>query len=329
MDDVLTTGSATAIFGRAAVRRHLRAGTWQRPFRGVIVTHNGPLTRDQLERAILAACPAGSALAGPTAAHRLGFQGFAPERVHVVLPAGAKEPDIDAVFHWSTMLDSRDVLLNREPRMTTLERSIVDAASWSVSKARARVLVLAAFQQRLTSVRRMRDALSRRGPCRHRAVVIESILDAHGGIQSLPERDFDEIRVLADFPKPERQAPVRGPGGRYFLDVWVPQFNLAVEVHGTQHVAIGQWTSDLHRANEVVIDGRRTLAFSSFAIRHERAVVIDQLRRAAGLTSTDVVPPKPIYGPGEYKISPADGPKVEGSVPTRAGPQRGGHTLVR
>src|SRR5690606_32336447 len=129
-------------------------------------------TPDQRERAILAACPAGSALGGLTAARRLGLERSTPDRPYVVLPAGAKAPDLDATSHWSTMLDSRDVLVHREPRMTTLERSIVDAASWSDSKARARVLVLAAFQQRLTVVRRMRDALSRRGPCRHRAVII-------------------------------------------------------------------------------------------------------------------------------------------------------------
>lgn len=327
--DVLTTGQANARFGRAAVRRHLRAGTWQRPFRGVVVTHNGPLDQDQYERAVLAACPAGAALAGPTAARRLGLQGFEPDRVHVVLPAGSKEPDIDAVFHWSTMLDSRDVLVNREPRVTTLERSVVDAASWSESKARARVLVLAAFQQRLTSVRRMRDALSRRGPCRHRAVIIQSILDAHGGIQSLPERDFDAIRVLAGLPQPERQAPLEGAEGRYYLDVWIPEINLAIEIHGIPHSSVENWTDDLHRANEIVIDGRRTLAFSSFAIRHEPAVVIGQLRRAAGLPPTDVVLAKPIYGPQRPKIRPARGPKVERSVPTGSAAAGDGPTLGR
>ncbi len=329
MDDVLTTGQANEQYGRATVRRHLRSGTWHRPTRGVIVTHNGPLTQDQHERVALAASPTGSALGGLTAARRLGFQGFADDRIHIVLPAGAKAPDLDAVFHWSTMLDARDVLVNRHPRMTTLERSIVDAAAWSESKARARVLVLAAFQQRLTSVRRMRDALSRRGPCRHRAVIIQSILDANGGIQSLPERDFDEIRVLAGLPQPERQAPMKGPEGRYYLDVWLPQHNLAIEIHGIPHLSVESWTGDLHRSNEIVIDGRRTLAFSSFAIRHERAVVIDQLRRAAGLPPTDVVPVRPVYGPNRPKIGPTRGPKDERSVPTRSAAEAGGPTLGR
>ena len=323
MPDVLTTALAIETFGPAAVRRHLRAGTWQRPARGVIVTHNGPLSPDQHERAILAACPPGSALGGLTAARRLGFADFPPDRVHVVLPSGSKEPDLDAVFHWSTMLDGRDVLEHREPRLTTLERSIVDAASWSESKSRARLLVLAAFQQRLTLVSRMRDALSRRGPCRHRGVIIESTLDARGGIQSLPERDFDEIRALAGIPRPQRQAPMKGPEGRYYLDVWVPELNLAVEVHGIPHLSVRNWSDDLHRLNEIVIDGRRTLAFSSFAIRHERALVVNQLRRAAGLAPIDVVAPRPRYGPGRHKITPSRGPKVERSV------QQGPDTLSR
>ncbi|MFH7324030.1 DUF559 domain-containing protein [Aeromicrobium sp. JJY06] len=277
--DVLTTAEALSLLSRSALRHRLSTGQWQRPARGVIVTHNGPLTPDQRERVALAASPVGSALAGLTAASRLGLKGFEPHAIHLVLPAGAKRPSVEAVVHWSTMLDSRDVL-PRSPRVTTLERSVVDAASWSDSILRARVLVIAAFQQKLTSIARMRDALSRRGPCRHRGVIIESILDAHGGIQSLPERDFEEVRVLAGLPRPTRQERVKHPSGRYFLDVWWEQFNLAIEIHGIPHLAVEQWSYDLHRTNELVIDGRRVLVFSSFAIRHARDAVIDQLRRA-------------------------------------------------
>lgn len=281
MDDVLTTAQAEQIHGRSAVRHRIASGRWQRPTRGVVVTHAGPLTRDQHERVVLAACPPVSALSGLTAAARLGLRGFETDRVHVVLPSGARRPAPAAVVHWSTELGPSDVL-ERTPRMTTLERSIVDAASWAVSKEQARTFVIAAFQQRLTNVRRMRDALSRRGPCRFRAVIIQSILDAAGGIQSLPERDFDEARIAAGLPRPTRQQRVAAADGRYYLDAWWEGFNLAVEIHGIAHLAIEQWSQDLQRANELVIDGRRVLAFSSFAIRHQRDTVIDQLRRAVG-----------------------------------------------
>ncbi len=277
--DVLTTAQANKIHGRSAVRHRISTGRWQRPTRGVIVTHSGPLTREQRELVALAASPPGSALAGLTAAARLGLRGFETDDIHVVLPSGARSPAGDLVVHWSTMLGPQDVM-SRSPRVTTLERSVIDSASWTTSKARARVLVIAAVQQRLTNPRRLRDALSRRGPCRHRSLIQQSILDAEGGIQSLPERDFDEIRVLAGLPKPSRQARVAGEDGRYYLDAWWERFNLAIEIHGIPHLAVQQWSDDLHRANELVIDGRRVLMFSSFTIRHQRDAVIDQLRRA-------------------------------------------------
>lgn len=280
MSEVLTTAQALAAHGRDILRRRLRAGTWQQPARGVVVTHNGPLTQDQWELVALAASPAGAALAGLTAARRWGLKGFDPAQVTIVLPAGARETPGDLEVHWSHELSPLDVPTHLHPRRTSLERSILDAASWSHDERRARVIVIAAFQQRLTNVRRMREALVRRGSCRHRALIKESILDAYGGIQSLPERDFDELRIRAGLPRPTRQAAVRGPHGRYYLDVWIPQLNLAIEIHGIPHLAIEQWTDDLHRSNDVVIDGRRILAFSSHAIRRDQDFVIGQLRRA-------------------------------------------------
>lgn len=281
MPDVLTTAQATREYGRSMLRRRLRAGTWTQPARGVVVTHNGPLTERQQELVALAASARGAALAGLTAARHWGFTGFDPDRVTIVLPAGARRPAGELEVHWSHELSGADVPTHREPRRTSLERSILDAASWSTNTLRARAIVIAAFQQRLTNVRRMREALTRRGTCRNRALIKESILDAAGGIQSLPERDFDELRVAAGLPKPTRQAPVKGPHGRYHLDVWMAELNLAIEIHGIPHLAIEQWSDDLHRGNEVVIDGRRVLAFSSYSIRREQAQVIDQLRRAA------------------------------------------------
>lgn len=284
MTDVLTTAQAISSHGRSVVRQRIRSGTWQQPMRGVVVTHNGPLTPDQLERAWLAASPPRSALAGLTAARRWGLKGFDPERVTLVLPEGGRRTPGPLEVHWSTQLGPDDVPPHA-PRRTSLERSLIDAASWASSPRRARAIVIAAFQQRLTNVRRMRQALERRGNCKNKALVIQSVLDAYGGIQSLPERDFDRLRLRAGLPRPTRQARVQGRDGRYYLDVWWARFNLAVEIHGIPHLAIEQWSEDLHRTNELVIEGRRVLVFSSFTIRHEAAAVIDQLRRATQSTA--------------------------------------------
>jgi hypothetical protein len=125
----------------------------------------------------------------------------------------------------------------------------------------------------------MHEAMGRRGPIRRRALIRESVLDAEGGIHSLPERDFDEIRIGAGLPRPTRQHRVKRPDGRYYLDAAWEKWNVAAEIHGVPHIEVAQWTEDIVRANEVVIAGPRLVAFTSYATRHRKAAVADQMRR--------------------------------------------------
>jgi hypothetical protein len=168
--------------------------------------------------------PPRSALAGPTSLTLDGLHGFDDERIHVVIPAGDRRPSMHGlVVHESTELSDADVHPSQEPRRTRSARSVVDLASWSTSDRYARAVVIAAFQQGLVNTAGIRDALSRRGPCRRRGLIVESILDASGGIQSLPERDFDDLRRLIGLPPPSRQRRIRGRDGRYYLDAsWGP-----------------------------------------------------------------------------------------------------------
>jgi hypothetical protein len=45
---VLTGRQATALFGAGHVRWNVGRGRWQRPAKGVIVRHSGPLTVDEV-----------------------------------------------------------------------------------------------------------------------------------------------------------------------------------------------------------------------------------------------------------------------------------------
>src|SRR5699024_7775841 len=128
--------------------------------------------------------------------------------------------------HWSTMLGPEDVNGDAVPPRTRLPRSIVDAASERVPVRRSRVLVLAGVQQRLVRPRDLRDALSRRGRCRNRRVITESIADAEGGIASLPEQEFDRIRASRGLPVPHRQRVLRRKDGRYYLDNDWPEWGI-------------------------------------------------------------------------------------------------------
>ena len=244
------------------------------------MTHNGPLSNRERREVGLCLGPRRSAFGGLTALAFDGFEGFDRPETYVVLPEGARGIRRDRLIpHWSTRLDAEDIHPTRVPRRTRPARSVVDAASWSHSDRQARTIVIAAFQQRLISIRSIREALARRGPCRRRAVIVESVLDASGGIQSIPERDFDEIRRRAGLPMPSRQVRVKGNDGRYYLDAAWVHLGLAIEIHGIPHLEVRNWDADLIRSNEVVIGGRRLIVFSSYAIRHQPEIVADQLIR--------------------------------------------------
>lgn len=277
----MTTAEAYGRFGRARTLDNLSRGLWRRPARGVVATHNGPISPEAREYVLLAAAPVGAALGGLTALVHDGFDGFAPSSTQLVLPDGARRLDsADVELHWSEFLDERDVHPLRQPRRTRVARSVIDAASWSTNARYARAIVIAAVQQRLTTVRHLREALTRRGKCRHRAVIVESVLDAVGGVQSLPERDMRAILRELGW-RVSHQRAVRGNDGRFYLDIHIEELGLSIEVHGIPHLAVRRWDQDLFRANEIVIAGERLLIFSSYAIRHEAASVSDQLQRFA------------------------------------------------
>lgn len=126
----------------------------------------------------------------------------------------------------------------------------------------------------------LEQALPRRGPCLRHALITETIRDASGGITSVPEQEFDAIRRQRGLPAPTRQRAIRRSNGRYYLDVDWDAYALAAEIDGMPHMEVLNWDADLDRMNEIAIDRRTLLRFTSFAVRHRRSSVGDILTRA-------------------------------------------------
>jgi hypothetical protein len=277
---VLTRAQALRLMSRHQIYRLVGSGVWQSPARGVFVNHNGPLSSEQRDWVALLAVPPGSVLGGLTALVYDGFDVFRRAKPVVVAKSGASPVEYDDLdLHWSKYLDARDVHPLRSPPRTRPARSVIDAASWEQNERRARAIVLASAQRGIVSTRQLREALSRRGACHRRGLIVESYLDAAGGIQSLPERDFDRIRAECRLPRPDRQAVLRRSDGKFYLDARWRRFNLSCEVHGIPHMRVENWDDDLLRLNEVTIRGDRTMVFSSYVIRRHPETVKDQLLR--------------------------------------------------
>lgn len=283
-----TRRDACRRYGESHVRAQVAAGRWVAPVPAVIVTHNGPVTAQQRMWITMSAAPPGTVLGGLSAAESDGLTGFDPEGIWLVIPGSSYTPqgnlrrlpnDWNVHVRWSRVLGRADVNVNAAPPKTRRARSVVDAASERIAERRARVLVLAAVQQRFTRPADLWDALSRRGRCRNRRIIVESILDATGGIESLPELEFEAIRLRLRLPRPTRQQVLRRTDGRYFLDNDWPQFGVRVEIHGIPHLEVQNWDSDLLRQNDLSIQGGGLLVFSSYAVRHVQDRVEAQLLR--------------------------------------------------
>ena len=159
----------------------------------------------------------------------------------------------------------------------------MDTATWLPNERTARAVVLAGVQQRLVTPRQLELALERRGSCLHHALIIETIVDARGGIASVPEAEFDRIRRAYGLPKPTRQVLRRRPGGRYYLDVYWDEYMFGAEIEGLHHFESEQREKDLDRYNHLVIGGDHILLITSYAVRRRAEHVGKML--VAGLTA--------------------------------------------
>jgi len=286
-NDVRAYTDAQTLCGDGRLRAQLDANRWQAPTRGVVVLHNGPLTEDQRMWVALLAAPPGTVLGELSAARHDSLKGFEPDGLRLVVPGSSRNPHIRQHFpedwnvklKWSTELGPDDVNPAAIPPRTRLARSVVDAASERVPKRWSRVLILAPVQQRLLPTDWLWDTLSRRGNCRNRAIIVESIRDAEGGIQSLPEQEFDAIRARWRLPEPTRQTVLKRKDGRYYLDSEWTKYGVRTEIHDIPHLLLQNWDQDLLRQNDVSIAGDGLLVFSSYAIHHSEHRVGDQLDR--------------------------------------------------
>jgi hypothetical protein len=269
------------------IRSHLRAGRWRALGIVVVVTHNGPLSRRQQCWAGVLSAGEGAMLAGLTALEASGLRRWESKDVHVLQPRAATRAsvsEVPVVRHETRRPPARSRLMSGFPRCAPVERAAVDAASWRRDTRSGTALLAAVVQQRLTTAARLDTALKTAGSVRHGRALRLAISDIRGGAQALSELDFAQLcrdHELGDVVGQVVRLDDRGR--RRYLDGEIVSRDgkrLAFEIDGSVHLLPSSYWSDMHRQNELLIVGTPLLRFSSYAVRFERPVVADQVRRA-------------------------------------------------
>lgn len=281
-----SVGTVAALRSRGwsdrAIRAQLAARRWQRIGRAIVL-HNGEPSRSERAAVALANHGPRSVLTSFTAAEQYGLTGWERDKIHVLVPAGARVTAVEgARTHYTG-----DWLAVASHPIRPLHRLapalVVAAAGFSAARPACGILA-AGVQQRLVRASDLRSALDRAPRTRHRQILIHAVDDIAQGAHALSEIDFARLCRRHELPRPGRQGVRVEPNGRRpYLDAeWLRPDGrrVTVEVDGAIHLAVTTWVTDQLRQNELVIGGDLLLRYPSVIVRSEEPIVADQLRRA-------------------------------------------------
>lgn len=163
------------------------------------------------------------------------------------------------------------------PSRSSLEVSLLDMANVSSETATV-AAVSRALAQNLTTSSRILRTMRQRSRVRHSVVIRE--LCAESGVESVLEWLFlrDVIRAHG-LPEPVLQHSTSA--GR--VDGFFPGHDLVLELDGMRdHM---DWSKDMLRDNEHVLEGRRAMRFGFHAATRDRCPAASQLATALGVSA--------------------------------------------
>jgi hypothetical protein len=208
-----------------------------------------------------------------------------------VVPRGTTYPPLrlaEVKVHESRRFSAEDIHPAAWPARVSIERALIDAATWS-RRVRTGCGVLAAgVQQRLTFAERLIDELDKAGRIRHHRVLRSALVDIGGGAHAMSEIDFLRFCSRNGLPRPRHQQVRKdAKGRRRYLDATLvgPEGTaVQVEIDGALHLVVRTYWDDMWRGNELSIGRETALRFPSFVIHADDPEALAQLRRALNLS---------------------------------------------
>jgi hypothetical protein len=270
------------------LRNAVSSGRWQEPLPGVLVSHSGPLTRQERWHAALY-------FAGPAAAlsHRSALLAWGAKAEELSVrrrAAGVRgdfaPPDegglVEVTVPQGHHLRSRNFVVVHQSRRPVAEGFMVGPLP-VCPPARAAADVAITVDRRRDVDHVIADVLQR-GLCTVTDLECEAALlgrrltpwlryaigDARRGMRSVGEADLRRALALAGVPEPEWGAAIETPTGTYFVDAYWRKAKVAAEADGAAfHLSAADWGSDIGRQNAIQATGVRLFRFPVRRLRAE------------------------------------------------------------
>lgn len=257
----------------------ISAGRWHRVGRCAISV-TGPLPTSDLARWWWAVVEVGgrAALDGESSLQSHGLTRWTTEGVHVSVRQGDRYHRTDGV-QLHVLRDRGETSAGEIPR-TPAPIATLRAAMWAKTDRQAAALLSMPVQQRIVAPADLADAWSRVGRCPRKDVLSQLVPLVVDGAQALSEIDFARLGAARGWPTPDRQAVVRTPRGRIYLDVRFRDYRTICEVNGIQHYEGTAVVDDAVRRNAHAIGTETALEIPAIGLVLDPEPLLDQVDRA-------------------------------------------------
>jgi len=258
----------------------LKAKRWQRLGDQAVCLHNGPVTDAQHHWAAVFQGGPRAKLDGAAALVAGGLERYAVDRLRVSVPRGAQarrtpKYDVRQTRRW----DHADRMPTGVPRARPAPAA-VRGALWAVSDRQATYLLTVTVQQGMATAEAVGvEALTVKRHKR-RLLVHEVVSELLDGARSLGEIDVARELRSRGLPSPTRQAARKDDRGRYFLDLYWPEWRLVLEIDGIHHAWAEYVVSDALRQNSLAIAGDTVLRLPLLGLRLRPDDFFEQIEEA-------------------------------------------------
>jgi very-short-patch-repair endonuclease len=221
-------------FDRNAVKRRVASGEWIRLGANVFAVASAPPKWERQMAAAVLSRPR-AYVAGPSAAHLLGFRDFRPGRTTIVVPEGSNSRlSIGRVIR-SKHFDSLATVQVAGFTLTSAAETLMTLAR-DLSEPELESVLEDALLARLVDVNELREVLEREAGSPWVAVLERQVV-LHSADAPTPDSSYLEAlleRLLdgATLPDMVREFPfsIRGTPAR--VDVFIPDWQLVIEADG-------------------------------------------------------------------------------------------------